>query len=62
MVREHARSTAALDLAAAFWEQQSAKDEPALRGLVILLFSLDLFVRTQVRSVHKRRHEGGQLV
>ena len=36
MVREHARSTAALDLAAAFWEQQS-EGEPTLRGLVCLL-------------------------
>ena len=36
MVREHARSTAVLDLATAFWEQQS-EGEPALRGLVCLL-------------------------
>ena len=36
MIRKHVRSTAALDLAAALWEQQS-EGEPALRGLVCLL-------------------------
>ena len=40
MVREHARSTAALDLAAAFWDEQQAEDAPALRGLVCLFYEI----------------------
>lgn len=34
MIRGHARNTTALDLAAAYREQEQAEDEPALRGLV----------------------------